>query len=165
MTALSHATHIPAEMFLDAMSRLVSGLAVVTTSGANGESCGLLVSSICSYSAEPPSVLIAIDHATRSHAPLLRSAAFGVHLLGEPDDTTARTFATRGANKFAAVAWHWDGAIPRLHNVPVYLNCAVSATFCHGDHTVLIGTVTNSDIREIEPLVYYRRTFPWRLNR
>ncbi|WP_143022909.1 flavin reductase family protein [Lentzea jiangxiensis] len=149
--------------FTDAMSRLVSGLAVITTRRAAGEPCGLLVSSICSYSVDPPSVLVVVDHASRCRDPLARCGAFGVHVLGSAQEDVARTFASRGADKFTGLAWEWDAAVPRLRAAPIYLRCTPTAVFDHGDHTVLIGEVTRADVAEAEPLVFYRRLLDWRL--
>lgn len=149
--------------FTDAMSRLVSGLAVVTTRQATGQPCGLLVSSICSYSVDPPSVLVVVDHASRCRDPLTHCGEFGVHVLGNAQERTARTFASRGADKFADVGWEWDGAVPRLYAAPIYLRCTTAAVFDHGDHTVLIGEVARTEVTDAEPLVCYRRQFDWRL--
>lgn len=151
--------------FTDAMSRLVSGLAVVTTRQATGQPCGLLVSSICSYSVDPPSVLVVVDHASRCRDPLAQCAEFGVHLLSTAQESTARTFASRGADKFADVGWDWDGPVPHLRAAPIYLRCTATAAFDHGDHTVLIGAVTRTEVTEGEPLVCYQRRFDWRLRR
>ncbi|SEQ92697.1 flavin reductase ActVB [Lentzea xinjiangensis] len=159
------ASALPVAAFTDAMSRLVSGLAVVTTRQAGGQPCGLLVSSICSYSVAPPSVLVVLDHASRCRDPLARCAEFGVHVLGSDEERTARTFASRGADKFAGVGWEWDGAVPRLCAAPIYLRCTAKAVFDHGDHTVLIGEVTRTAVAEAEPLVCYRRQFDWGLRR
>lgn len=164
MTATENvAPGMPVATFTDAMSRLVSGLAVVTTRQANGRPCGLLVSSICSYSVDPPSVLVVVDHASRCRDPLAHCAEFGVHVLGHTEERTARTFASRGVDKFADVGWEWDGAVPRLCAAPIYLRCTTTAVFDHGDHTVLIGEVTRTALTEAEPLVCYRRLFHWRL--
>jgi flavin reductase ActVB len=94
---------------------------------------------------------------------LTHCAEFGVHVLGSAQERTARTFASRGADKFADMAWEWDGAVPRLGAAPIYLRCNVTAMFDHGDHTILIGEVTRTEVREAEPLVFYRRLFDWRL--
>ncbi|MGI5498844.1 flavin reductase family protein [Lentzea sp. CA-135723] len=166
MTATENvAAGLPVATFTDAMSRLVSGLAVVTTRQGNGRPCGLLVSSICSYSVDPPSVLVVVDHASRCCEPLTLSAEFGVHVLGSAQERTARTFASRGADKFADVVWAWDGSVPRLCAAPIYLRCTTSAVMDHGDHTVLIGEVTRAEVQEAEPLVFYRRLFDWGLRR
>lgn len=166
MTATENVAAAPGvATFTEAMSRLVSGLAVVTTRQATGQPCGLLVSSICSYSVDPPSVLVVVDHASRCRLPLARCGEFGVHVLGRGDERTARTFASRGADKFADVGWTWDGVVPRLGDAPIYLRCTTSAVFDHGDHTVLIGEVARTELTEAEPLVCHRRLFDWWLSR
>jgi flavin reductase ActVB len=151
------------ELFVEAMTRLVSGLAVVTAQRSDGMPCGLLVSSICSYSVRPPSVLVAIDQSSRSHATLTNCGEFGVHLLGRPHVDIARRFAARGDDKFAGLPWSWDGMIPRLDDVPVYLSCLSSALFHHADHAVLIGAVKDGYVRLSEPLIYFRRQLNWQL--
>lgn len=150
--------------FLDTMSVLASGVAVVTATGERGAPCGLLVSSLCSYSAAPPSVLLAVDRRSRSYAPLLAAGEFGVHLLNAAQDDVATVFAGRGDDKFAPWSWSWDGTVPRLKEALAYLRCARGKVVEHGDHAVLIGDVLRCEVAEGEPLVYFRRSLGWRLH-
>ncbi|SDW76368.1 flavin reductase ActVB/3-hydroxy-9,10-secoandrosta-1,3,5(10)-triene-9,17-dione monooxygenase reductase component [Amycolatopsis xylanica] len=152
------------ELFTEAMSRLVTGLAVVTARGADGRPCGLLVSSLCSYSADPPSLLVSIARSTRSYAALMDRERFGVHLLGAGHETVARTFAGRGGDKFADLQWHWHRGTPRLAGVPVYLCCAVRRVIHEGDHAILVADIRDGDLAPGRPLTYYRRRFDWRLS-
>lgn len=151
------------EIFTEAMARLVSGVAVVTARRLDGAPCGLLVSSICSYSVRPPSVLVSIGRQSRSYLALSANTSFGVHLLSSADGPVARVFAGHGDDKFAGLAWGWDGPVPRLDDVPVYLNCARRRVFEHGDHAIFIGEVTGGEISPGDPLIYYRRALDWRL--
>ncbi|WP_370949602.1 flavin reductase family protein [Amycolatopsis sp. cg5] len=153
-----------AELFTEAMSRLVTGLAVVTARGADGRPCGLLVSSICSYSAEPPSLLLSIARSARSYAAVTDRGRFGVHLLGIEHEPVARTFAGRGGDKFAGLRWHWHRGTPRLADVPVYLCCAVRRVIHEGDHAIIVAGISDGDIAPGRPLTYYRRRFDWRLS-
>lgn len=153
------------EVFADAMAGLASGVAVVTAERPSGQPCGLLVSSICSYSASPPSILVAIGRERASYTAIARCAEFGVHLMGVDDADTAAVFASRRDDKFADVSWRWDGTVPRLSAAPVFLACARRAVLHHGDHAVVIGDVIRADRRTAEPLVYYRRRLGWRLAR
>jgi flavin reductase (DIM6/NTAB) family NADH-FMN oxidoreductase RutF len=75
----------------------------------------------------------------------------------------ANTFAGQADDKFAGLSWSWDGTVPQLDDVPVYLNCGFSALFYHGDHAIVIGVVKNGYVRPSEPLVYFRRGLNWRL--
>ncbi|WP_157756985.1 flavin reductase family protein [Plantactinospora sp. KBS50] len=152
------------EIFTEAMARLASGVAVVTSRHRGGAPCGLLVSSICSYSVRPPSVLVSIGRESRSYPALLGQADFGVHLLGSGDGPIARVFASRGEDKFAGLDWAWDDSVPRLENdVLVYLRCVRRRVFEHADHAIVIGEVADGQISHGEPLVYYRRALDWRL--
>lgn len=149
--------------FTEAMSRLVSGVAVVGARGRDGKPCGMLVTSLCSYSVHPPSILIAVAHDSRTGAALSATGQFSAHLLGSAEGPVAGVFAGRGADKFRGLDWSWDGAVPRLTDAPVYLRCSVSRMFGHGDHTVVIGEVTDCRLGPGEPLVYFRRQLGWEL--
>ncbi|MBY8845355.1 flavin reductase family protein [Streptomyces sp. SP2-10] len=151
------------ETFRDAMSSLASGVAVVTAAGLEGGPCGLLVSSLCSYSATPPSVLLAIDRRSRSCTPLLAAEEFGIHLLHAGQGAAAAAFASRADHKFAGQQWSWDGPVPRLADALVYLRCLRARVVEHGDHAVLIGDVTRCEAAPGEPLVYFRRALDWQL--
>jgi len=150
--------------FTEAISRLVSGVAVVTARRADGQPCGLLVSSICSYSVRPPSVLLAVDEAARSFHTLTGCAEFGVHLLGSEHGDVATVFASPSDNKFSGLDWHWDGTVPRLDRMPIYLRCTAPTVFRHGDHAIVVGEVTEAQLAAGEPLVYYRRQLTWALD-
>lgn len=151
-------------LFAEAMTRLVTGVSVVTAQRADGRPCGLLVSSICSYSVKPPSVLVAVDQASRSYATLVECAQFGVHVLGSAQSAVASVFASRSDDKFADVPWYWDAMVPRLADVPVYLPCTARKVFRHGDHAIIIGDVISGDVQPGDPLVCYRRRLGWRLH-
>ncbi|MFI0724612.1 flavin reductase family protein [Streptomyces sp. NPDC021224] len=155
-----------AAVFTESMAHLASAVAVVTARQDDGAPCGLLVSSVCSYSVAPPSVLLTVAASARAYAAFTTGAPFGVHVLGGADSRTAEAFARSGADKFASVRWSWDGPVPRLADVPWYLGCVAAAVFPHGDHAVVIGEVVRC-VRDAgngrEPLVYYRRRLGWQL--
>ena len=159
------AAGVPVARFTDVMARLVSGVAVVTARGTAGEPCGLLVSSLCSYSVAPPSVLAVIDRAARSYAALRAAPEFGVHLLTASQTELARVFAGRSPHKFDAVPWEWDGTVPRLAGPGDYLRCRTDTVLDHGDHAIVIGRVSHCapPPEAARPLVYYGRVLGWRL--
>ncbi|MEU7019982.1 flavin reductase family protein [Streptomyces sp. NPDC046203] len=153
------------ERFTEAMSRLVTGVAVATARRSDGRPIGMLVSSLCSYSVRPPSVLMAVADGSRTGRELCARPGmdFGVHLLGADDEALARVFAGGADDKFADVLWEWEGDVPRLLGVSGYLRCRVAAAFPHGDHTALVGEVSSCAPGEGQPLVYYGRRLDWRL--
>ena len=151
------------ELFHEAMASLASGVAVVTARRPDGKPCGLAATSVASYSAHPPSLLISIAHTSRCHEALSASEHFGVHILRADEVELAHVFAGRGDDKFAGLEWRWDGEIPELTGSLAYLRCRRAANFEQYDHTVLIGDLEGGRIEEGEPLLYARRRMDWLL--
>jgi flavin reductase ActVB len=151
------------ELFHEAMSSLASGVAVVTARRDDGHPCGLAATSVASYSAHPPSLLVSVAHSSRCHSALTESERFGVHILRADELDLAHVFAGKGDDKFAGVPWHWDGHVPEIDGAIAYLRCARSASYEHYDHTVLIGDIETGRFEQGEPLLYARRRMDWLL--
>jgi flavin reductase (DIM6/NTAB) family NADH-FMN oxidoreductase RutF len=138
---------------------------VITARRSDGDPCGLVATSVSSFSATPPSVLVSIGHSSRCHTALTEGEAFGVHVLAAGQEPLAREFAGRGDDKFASVDWHWDDGVPQLAGALSYLRCRRSALFELYDHSLLVGDVTGGSVDHAEPLVYMARSMGWRLER
>jgi flavin reductase (DIM6/NTAB) family NADH-FMN oxidoreductase RutF len=155
----------PAQAFTDAMAELVSGVCVVTACGGDGQPYGLVATSLCSYSAHPPSVLVCVSRDGRAGAAVASAPAFGAHLLCEDQEHIASWFARPNTDKFAAVDWAWEDGVPVLarNHVLAYLRCTRAMVKRHGDHAIVIGEVERIETEQREPLVYLRRRMDWRL--
>jgi flavin reductase (DIM6/NTAB) family NADH-FMN oxidoreductase RutF len=145
------------------MASLASGVAVITARRGDGHPCGLAATSITSFSAHPPSLLVSVSHDSRCHAALTGCERFGVHILRADELELAHVFAGKGDDKFAGVDWRWDGDVPELGGTLAYLRCARATTFEHHDHTVLIGDLETGRMGDGEPLLYARRRMDWLL--
>jgi flavin reductase (DIM6/NTAB) family NADH-FMN oxidoreductase RutF len=152
------------ELFRESMAGLCSGVAVVTARREDGEPCGLVATSISSFSAVPPSVLVSIGHTSRCHTALIECEHFGVHLLRDDQAELARLFASLAEDKFAGLDWHWDELVPVLGGTLAYLRCRRSALFELYDHSILIGDVAGGERSDGQPLVYMDRRMDWRLS-
>jgi flavin reductase (DIM6/NTAB) family NADH-FMN oxidoreductase RutF len=155
---------VPSDLFRDAMASLVSGVAVITARRDDGEPCGLVATSVSSFSASPPSVLVSVDHSSRCHRALVEGDTFGVHVLGAEQEPLAHVFAGKGEDKFAGVDWDWDDGVARIEGTLSYLRCRRGALFELYDHSLLVGDVTGGTVTPGEPLVYMSRRFGWRLS-
>lgn len=151
----------PHELFNEAMASLAAGVAVLTARRDDGDPCGLTATSVSSFSATPPSVLLSVDHASRCHGALANAERFGVHLLLAGQEPLARVFAGKGDDKFAGVEWDWDDEVPRIAGTLAYLRCRRAETLSRYDHTVLIGDVEGGHIKGGPPLLYLRRRMAW----
>jgi flavin reductase (DIM6/NTAB) family NADH-FMN oxidoreductase RutF len=154
------------ELFVEAMTSLASGVAVVTVRKPDGDPCGLAVTAVSSYSAHPPSLLVSIAHHSRCHDSLASRERFGVHILRADEIELARRFADRVAeDKFGGLDWRWDGDVPELAGTLAYLRCRLADSFERYDHTILIGDLEGGRLTEGEPLLYARRRMDWLLRR
>jgi flavin reductase (DIM6/NTAB) family NADH-FMN oxidoreductase RutF len=149
-------------LFREAMTHLASGVAVITARRSDGAPCGIAATSLTSYSAHPPSLLVSVWHESRCHTPLAESEHFGVHLLKSDELALAQRFADRQlADKFDGVDWSWDNDVPELAGTLAYLRLRRAANFVKYDHTVLIGDLEGGRLEQGEPLVYARRRMDW----
>jgi flavin reductase (DIM6/NTAB) family NADH-FMN oxidoreductase RutF len=153
------------QLFRESMAGLCSGVAVVTARREDGDPCGLVATSISSFSAAPPSVLVSIGHTSRCHTALIGCEHFGVHLLRDDQAGLAELFASLAEDKFAGIEWSWDEDVPVLGGVLTYLRCRRSAFFELYDHSILIGDVAGGELADGQPLVYMDRRMDWRLTR
>jgi len=154
----------PDGLFRDAMAGLCAGVAVVTARRRDGQPCGLVATSVSSYSADPPSVLVCIGHASRCFEALADGEWFGMHLLAADQEELAHTFADSVLeDKFSGLTWEWDEEVPAIDGVVSYLRCRRAARFDLYDHSVLVGNVASGRHRGGEPLVYMDRQMNWRL--
>jgi flavin reductase (DIM6/NTAB) family NADH-FMN oxidoreductase RutF len=161
MTAASRAAAgiTPAE-FRHAVGHFATGVAVVTSVGADGEPVGTTASAVSSLSLDPPLVLVCFDRSSLTLAAIRSHRAFVVNVLAAPQQHLSAKFARRG---FAA-AWegvrHRPGVTgsPRLADVLAALECTVEYQLPGGDHEIIVGRVQQAETAgdDAEPLLYWR---------
>jgi flavin reductase (DIM6/NTAB) family NADH-FMN oxidoreductase RutF len=149
-------------LFREAMTHLASGVAVITARSEDGRPCGIAATSLTSYSAHPPSLLVSVWHGSRCHPALAESEHFGVHLLKSDELELAQRFADRELpDKFEGVEWDWDDGVPELAGTLAYLRCRRAGNFVKYDHTMLIGDLERGRLEQGAPLLYARRRMDW----
>lgn len=151
------------ERFRDAMRRTVSGVAVLATDGPAGRA-GVTVSTLCSLSMEPPSVIACIHRASRALPVMIENNAFTANVLAQDQRRVAESFAGQipeyVEDRFAAGNWHelTTGA-PVLEGVLAAFDCRVAEIFDFGSHRMVIGRVVDVTARDDVPLIYCDRAF------
>ncbi|HLI28366.1 MAG TPA: flavin reductase family protein [Chloroflexota bacterium] len=154
---------VDADRFRDAVARFASGVAVVTTRGAEGLH-GLTVSSFCALSLAPPLVLVCLDRLAQSAELLAASRVFGVSILSGPQQFLADRFAGRGPlvnRRFDGVPYFTahTGA-PLLRGSLAWLDCTLAAEYPGGDHVIFVGQVEAAGTEPAPTaLVYWNRGF------
>jgi len=137
-----------------------TGVAVITTVGANGKYYGLTVNGLTSLSLDPPLFLICMDRKSHTVQPLNESKVFCINILAAGQQEIARRFATKGDHKFDRVAVvRGDSGAPLIAGSLASLECRVRDAVEGGDHMVYIGDVLTAHAAEGEPLLFYRGGF------
>jgi flavin reductase (DIM6/NTAB) family NADH-FMN oxidoreductase RutF len=146
--------------FRAALSRFPSGVTVVTTKDAAGRFHGITVSAFCSVSLEPPMILVCIEKTTGSHDAFHESEFFVVNILAEGQEDISNHFASPLPDKFDGARYRLGtGDIPVLEDAFVTLECRLAYAHEGGDHTIFVGLVEKSEVRNENPLVYWHSDY------
>jgi len=154
---------IDPQLFRDAMRLTASGVAVITTDGPLGRA-GLTVSSLCSLSMEPPSVVCCVHRDNRALAVVMKHGMFAANILASHQAEIANVFAglvpeSRG-DRFATAEWYTlESPSPVLKDAICGFDCCLVDYKDFGSHRILIGEVTALTRNAASPLVYSDRTF------
>ncbi len=156
--------HVDPALFKEAMRLTASGVAVVTTEGRAGRA-GLTVSSLCSLSMEPPSVVFCVHRDSRSLGALLENAVFVANVLADGQSRVADGFAglipELRDDRFAAGAWTaMPSGVPALDGALCNFDCRVASVFDFGTHRIIAGEVLAvRTARSAAPLVFSDRAY------
>jgi flavin reductase (DIM6/NTAB) family NADH-FMN oxidoreductase RutF len=150
------------ERFRAAMRGTASGVAVLATDGSAGRA-GVTVSTLCSLSLQPPSVIACVHRDSRALGRIMSNKAFVANVLAEDQKDIAEIFAEPNLGfdiRFALGEWHTlaTGA-PALDGAIASFDCRLATTFDFGSHRILIGEVVEVAARRTNPLVYSGRMF------
>lgn len=137
---------VDADRFLEAMSCLAGTIHVVATV-ENGAPVGVIATSVCSLSTDPPSLIVCLNKSTSAHDPILRRKAFTVTVLGAGQADVARRFMTeKGAMRFAHDGWKQEpGRVPVLEAGLASFDCELVDSHDGYSHSILIGKVVDLD--------------------
>jgi 4-nitrophenol 2-monooxygenase / 4-nitrocatechol 4-monooxygenase, reductase component len=142
-----------------AMSHFASGVTIVTTE-LDGRDYGMTVASFASLSLHPPLVLVCIERSVKSHDAIAASRKFGVSILGAGQAEVSNRFASKADDKFAGVAVErGDTGVPLIAGALCALDCTVREQLPGGDHTIFVGEVLATHVREGAPLLYFRSAY------
>jgi flavin reductase (DIM6/NTAB) family NADH-FMN oxidoreductase RutF len=134
------------------MSRFTTGVTVVTFAGDGADGPrGATMNSFTSVSAEPPLVLISVARRAHCHDQLI-GRPFCVNVLGAEHESLARLFA--GARGAAEPRWAPNAPVPRLDNPLAWVECQPWRSYDGGDHTLVLGRITDLGHRDGDALTY-----------
>lgn len=151
--------------FKQAMKHCAGAVALVTVGIEPGRRTGLTVTSACSLSDDPPSLLVCVNRNASAHARIRDEGCFAINFLSEEHTLLALTFSgQRGINgddRFAFGRW-LDGTTgaPVLEDAAVAFDCMLAQEFGTKTHSVFVGEVRLVRISTApNPLIYLRSGF------
>ena len=96
---------VDAKDFKQAMRQCAGAVALVTVGAEHGKRTGLTVTSACSLSDNPPSLIVCVNRNASAHARIREEGAFAINFLHEDHALLALTFSgqkgVNGDDRFA----------------------------------------------------------------
>jgi len=152
---------VDASEFKLAMRNLAGAVNVITVGTGLGRT-GFTATSVSSFSAEPPVVLVSLNKDSSSWPVLQAAGAFGVNVLSDAQSAVADRFAGRGGIKGndRYVGWEWDelssGALG-LQGALAVLDCDIDEIIERHSHALVFGRVRSVTLSSTgAPLLYWR---------
>lgn len=143
--------------FKQAMRRLASTITLIT-SGRAEKRTGMAATAVMSVTADPPTLLIAVNKTASLHAVVCDTDAFCVNLLGAAHQALVPIFggAMKGATRFDHGNWRPSrNGLPVLNDAVASLVCTVTNRMDIGTHSVFVGEVEEIDNHpRIDPLLW-----------
>jgi flavin reductase len=153
---------IEATDFRNAMSLLTSAVNVVTTAGASGRH-GFTASAVCSVTDTPPTLLVCMNTASRSHAHFIENETLTVNVLGAQHQHISNVFSSKltSEERFKHGTWiKLKTGAPVLEDALVSFDCQIEQIQEVGTHTIFIcRTVAIQQGQHEHSLVYFNRAY------
>lgn len=147
-----------ARAFRDALGCFATGITVVTTATPEGP-LAIIANSFTSVSLDPALVLWCAAKRSLRHDAFAAADRYSIHVLAADQQPLVTRFA-RSGDDFSGLDW-----APDDHGTPILAGCLARfdcvAEACHpgGDHSILVGRVTQAMHRPGQGLIYKRGQF------
>jgi len=138
-------------LFRKAMGKFATGVTVLTTVH-EGDVHGMTANAFMSVSLDPKLVVISVGKQARFLDKVTQSKRFAVNILAEDQQQVSQHFAGKpqGDIQFATL----DG-LPVIEGAIAQITCEVASVYEEGDHTLFIGRVTDLQLEEKNPLLFF----------
>nr|WP_249817106.1 MULTISPECIES: flavin reductase family protein [unclassified Bradyrhizobium] len=147
------------------MRQCAGAVALVTVGAQHGKRTGLTVTSACSLSDNPPSLIVCVNRSASAHGRIREEGAFAINFLHEDHALLALTFSgqkgVNGDDRFAFGQWtRGKTGAPVLTDAVAAFDCVLAQEFETKTHSIFIGEVRGvSHADGAKPLVYLRGNF------
>lgn len=140
----------------DALGEFATGVAVVTTLGADGRPVGVTINSFASVSLDPPLVLWSLGLASPSRAAFESCGRYAVNILAADQVEFSQRFSQPREDRFSGIELTVGaGGTPLLAGCCAWLECRNEARYPGGDHVILVGHVESFQREARDPLIFH----------
>ena len=130
---------VPDAEFRNFMRHWPTGVAVVTTAGADGP-VGCTVNALMSLSVEPPLLVVSLCEDSRTLEAIRRTELFGTSVLDSDQGELSHRFAhCAPAERFAGLDLRVDHGVPLLAGAAAQAVCSVRELVRCADHVLVVG--------------------------
>jgi flavin reductase len=138
-----------------AMRRIAASVAVITTAH-EGRIHGMTATAMTSVSLDPPTLLVVVNRAARTHPIIARSRRFAVNVLALGQESIARRFAEGVERQFEGVPHEMHAAeVPIIAGTAATFVCIATEAIDVATHTIFIGEVEEARHADLAPLLYH----------
>lgn len=145
-------------VFRDALGSFATGVCVVTTRGEQGP-VGITVNSFSSVSLDPPLVLWCPAKNSTRYDAFINAPHFAIHVLREDQEDAARAFVSQADAFMGLTPQDNPRGVPTFDDCVARFDCDLETTHDAGDHTIIIGRVTEAFHRPGKPLLFHAGRF------
>ncbi|OTG94658.1 flavin reductase [Acinetobacter sp. ANC 3832] len=153
---------IQATDFKNAMSLLTSAVNVVTTAGLSGR-YGFTASAVCSVTDTPPTLLVCMNKASRSHEHFIENKILTVNVLGADHQHISNVFASKMSSEERFEYGDWselETGAPVLDDALVSFDCEIEEIQEVGTHSIFMcRVVAIQKSEQDQSLVYFNRAY------
>ena len=144
--------------FRHCMGRFSTGVTVITTIIENKIPCGMTINSFTSLSLDPPLVLFNVDKNAHNHDNFANCKSFTVNILSEEQADISQRFAHPSTLDWNKINYTNNiNDTPKIDGCIAYIACTKEQIYAGGDHSIIIGRVTDMNIASEEnPLIYFK---------
>lgn len=157
MTPASVTLDIDPTLFRGAVGRYASGITIITGQDDEGP-IGFTCQSFYSVSIDPPLVSFSVMKNSTTYPRIRDTGVFAVNILSSEQEAASNQFARRGTDKWANIEWTpSEQGSPVIGDSLAWLACSIWAEYEAGDHTIVVGRVTELGTaakQDLLPLLY-----------
>ena len=156
---------IDPQSFKQAMRQCAGAVALVTVGTEPGRRTGLTVTSACSLSDDPPSLLVCVNRNASAHARIREEGHFVINFLNEEHALLALTFSgqkgVNGDDRFAFGRWTVGATgAPVLQDAVAAFDCVLTQELETKTHSSFSARSATCGISAAtDPLIYLRSGF------